>query len=94
MSEQLAMTFDVCQNRHKGSLESIAANPSPIAKSESYPRILALLAGQPMTSKEIARALGVELNCISGRCSELRFAGSIRKTGERREGAAVLEIKR
>jgi predicted transcriptional regulator len=42
------------------------------------------------TAKEVATALGVGLNEISGRCTELRAAGLVRKKGLRREGSAVL----
>ena len=42
------------------------------------------------TSKEIALALRVELNTISGRCTELVAEGRVVKTDRRREGCAVL----
>ena len=83
--------WDVCASRHRNSPESVAANPSMDAKRASYERILALLV-RPMTGKEIAAALGVELHVISGRLSELRHVLKLIKvTGIRRAGSAELK---
>jgi len=43
------------------------------------------------TAKEVARSLGVDLNVISGRFSELEGMGLLRLTGVRREGAREWE---
>lgn len=85
--------FDVCANRHRGNAESRAANPTREAKAQSHELILAELRLRgPMTSVELAAAMGTRVNCISGRLSELKAAGRIRKTGEIRDGCAVLEM--
>jgi predicted Rossmann fold nucleotide-binding protein DprA/Smf involved in DNA uptake len=84
--------LDICANRHKGSPESIAANPSQDAKRMVYKVITDLLTIQPMTSKEIAGAMNTTINCISGRLTEMRALGKVYKTGVRREGAAELAL--
>lgn len=86
--------FDVCANRHKGNAESVAANPSAAHKRATHERILALMGTRRMTSKEIASEMGLPLNCLSGRLSEMVAMGMIRRTGDRRDGAAVLEVCR
>lgn len=45
-----------------------------------------------VTSKEVARALDVPLNTISGRFSELKADGIIFDTQERRERSAVYSL--
>jgi hypothetical protein len=42
--------------------------------------------------KEIAVLMGKGFNAVAGRGSELKALGLVRKTGEVREGSAVLEI--
>lgn len=91
---QRTFDFDICRNRHRGSPESVAANPSQEHKRQSHERILALLVQKKMTGKEIADAMNVPFNTISGRCSEMKALKLIRKTGVRRDGAAELEIVR
>jgi hypothetical protein len=58
----------------------------------STTELLRLIAESPngMTVKEAARVLGVAQNLISGKATNLRTAGCVVKTGERRENAAVL----
>lgn len=87
--------FDICENRHRNSPESQAANPSIESKRASYAVILGLLKERPMTAKEIATAMGTTINCVSGRLSEMRLVLKvIAKTGIRREGSAELEVVR
>ncbi len=82
---------DVCENRHKGNAESIAANPDEATKRAAHTRILDLLVDNNLTSKEIAAKLGTELHCVSGRLSELLARGDImRVSNQRREGCSVL----
>jgi len=86
---------DITASRHRGSPESVAANPTREAKSQSHQLILAHLRQfGPMTCKELAHAMGTEMHCISGRLVELKMSGSIRKTLFRGDGGAVLEVAR
>lgn len=45
-----------------------------------------------ITVHEVARAFGKTPNCVSGRLAELKMAGKLKKSGERRNHAAVLVI--
>ncbi len=81
---------DITRNRHRDSPESIAANPSETAKRESHEKILALFDLGHWTGKEVAEALHKPFNAVSGRVSELRMLGKLVKTGERRDGGAIL----
>lgn len=83
--------LDICEGKHKGNPQSQAAFQS-VRHSERHAQIIELLRVRPMTSKEIARALGVQLNTISGRFSELRKAFLVVPTGITREGAMELKI--
>jgi len=85
---------DITANRHRGSAESIAANPTAESKRESHERILELLKRRPFTGKEMAEMLCVPFNTISGRFSELSQMGKIVKTGVRRDGAAELTLSK
>lgn len=84
--------LDVCENRHRGSPESIAAHDRVVStKREIHERILkAVKQRGSLTSHEIVRATGIPLQTVSARCSELKMVGKLIKTGERRNGAAVL----
>lgn len=88
---QLSIPWDLCRARHRGNAESVAANPPRHSKRQTHERILAVMGNRHMTSKELAAEMGVPLNCLSGRLSELRATGRLVATGERRDGAAVLE---
>jgi hypothetical protein len=94
MSLPLLDQIDVCENRHRNSPESIDAfEKVKHSKQAVYGRIMFLAqqrGERGVTSHEVAGALGRPLNCISGRLSELRMMGKLRKSGERRNGAAVL----
>jgi len=87
---------DICRNRHKNNPESEAAN----ARIQAHKTLLQqrvfnwiqVAGANGATSKEISRALDIPLHSVSGRLSELKKAGQIRKTGERREDAAVLVL--
>jgi hypothetical protein len=86
--------FDICRNRHRGNAESEAANTrleNSGAKSKQRARVLAAIqnAGvRGITCKELARKWGLDMNCISGRFSELKKDDLIIQAG-RREGCAV-----
>lgn len=84
---------DICAARHGGSAESRAAFAAIAAVlSVARGRVLLVIAESGpngCTAKEAADKLGVPLNTISGRFSELRKLRLIQKTGTRREGSAV-----
>lgn len=83
--------FDVCENRHKGNSESIAAH-AKVDKTRGQIEVIEALKFCPRTSKELAEYLNRPLNAISGRLSELKMLGIIEATGERRAGAAELRL--
>ena len=92
--QRLLFTTDLDPSRGRASPESrdawLRLHP---ALSDARKRGLAeVQAAGPggLTAKELAERWGVGLNTISGRFSELMALGLIRKTGSRREGAAVL----
>lgn len=92
---QLELRFDgsdICRNRHKGNESSKAANPKREAKRKMHQQIIGMLCRNTLTAKQIARALDVPFNTISGRFSELKAMGKIRGTGQRFEGSEYLEI--
>lgn len=85
-------TIDPCLSRHKGNEQSCEAwkRCSPEAMRS---KILEFYAeGWRGTAKEFAATFDMQLNRISGRFSELRQRGKLRKTGVVRDGAAELEI--
>ncbi len=90
--------FDITANRHRGNPESTTAFETAVKHraTDQQQRVLKCLRDRPagLTSEEIAGILGVTVNMISGRCSELKRDGKIYKHGTRltRSGnpAAVL----
>jgi hypothetical protein len=91
------MSNDPSRNRSRGSQESADAHEKVMySKTEMYERILKLARARGsygITVKEVAASFGKTPNEVSGRLSELRIHfKKLRKTGERRYGAAVLEI--
>lgn len=90
----LRLAVDPCERKHGGNeLSKIAHSKVVHSKQETYKKIIALLRARGeygCTSKEIAAAMGKQLNCISGRCSEIRAMGWVKDSGIRRDGAAVL----
>lgn len=88
----LATQPDICANRHRSSEESMAAFER-IASDlpEKRAEVLRAIAGYEsfgLTCKELAAAQGVGMNVISGRFTELKKDGLIRKTGVR-NGSAI-----
>jgi DNA-binding MarR family transcriptional regulator len=86
---------DITRNRHRGNAESEAANANVASRKEAqrwhvwnYLRV-----DGPHTSKEITVALMMNYTSVSARLSELKALNLIEKTGERREGCAVVKIK-
>ncbi len=85
---------DVCARRHRGSAESVNANAAiGPHKGELRERILARLRFPgPATVKEISSDLNIHYTTVSARLSELKADRLIEKTGERREGCAVVRV--
>lgn len=94
--EVITLAADVTRRKHKDNPQSNEAfEKVKHTKEDTYKKIMDLLAGRGSfgaTSKEIAAAFGVQLNCLSGRCSELLAMSWIRRNGEKRDGASVLVI--
>lgn len=86
--------IDICENRHGGSPESVAAHEKVIKeKAAMHERIITLVIARGdygVTVHEVAGAFGKDPNCVSGRLTELRTTGKLKKSGEKRHGAAVL----
>lgn len=89
---------DPCEKKHGGNENSVAAHDlASDGKEQRYREIIGLLAGagaEGMTAKEIARALGVQLNTVSGRFTELLASGRIGRLTAKREGSGVLVLAR
>jgi len=84
--------IDITSRKHRGSPESVEAHDRVVQSKELMrERIMYVVQDRgDATSKEIAYALGKQLHAISGRCSELVMQGRLKKSGKRRNGAAVL----
>lgn len=84
---QLAMNFDVSKGRENP--QSKAANPSRGSKRAMYDWILATLKQHgPLTGAELSRVMGIPFHRVSGRLTEMRGLGMIRRTGTVRDGGA------
>ena len=80
---------DICARRHRGNENSKAANASIRNRAERQLQILRVIRSQNgATVKEIARELGTQAHCISGRISELKASGDIFVDG-RRDGCGI-----
>ena len=85
-TQSMGELFDVCSNRHRGNAESEAAFQSTKDRlSVQRERVLKAIrdSDSGLTAEEIAMVLGTTVNAISGRCSELKMAGRIYKSGTR-----------
>lgn len=92
IEEILIRGADPSERKHGGNPQSVEAHKRVLpSKEATYKRIMEVLAKGPQTSKEIAAVLNVQLNCVSGRFSEMKQLCWIEETGERREGAAELK---
>ena len=84
---------DVTRNKHKGNAESSAAfqklKPSRLGLQHQV-MTYAVGALFGATLKEIVERSGLPIQTVSGRLAELKAAGMLEKTGERRAGCAVL----
>jgi hypothetical protein len=87
-SNLFSKTYDVCEPRHGGNVESVKANPTDEDKQRGRDRILKLIeaAGvEGLNSAEIEKALGVGKNYFSGRLRELFNDGEVFRLPSRPE---------
>lgn len=86
---------DVTRSHHHGNTESEDAFADKIEPHQGalQARVLAQFhkSGEA-TVKEITELTGLERLTVGARLTELKAAGMIEKTGERREGCAVLRL--
>ena len=74
---------DICRNRHRGADTSVLAH-ARVQKQRDRDEVLSILRREPATLDEVARRLDRQVNTISGRFTELKKAGQIIDTGERK----------
>jgi hypothetical protein len=87
----VAADDDITANRHGGNEQSIEANRlNRLGRECDRREIYRLICKRPRTIKECASEMGREFNTVSGRGTELLKLGLVRRTGEIRDGAAVL----
>jgi len=86
---------DVTRNRHRGNAESEAAYESVKHRmsADRHTILTYMRFSGPQTSKELSLNLQINYTTMSARLSELKAMGLIEKTGERREGCAVVRVK-
>ncbi len=95
----LTEVVDICARKHKGNEQSTQAfrNAVKHRATEQQQRVLKCLRDRPegLIAEEIAAILGVTVNMISGRCSELKRDGKIYKSGTRktRSGCSAAILK-
>src|SRR6184192_2913738 len=79
--------YDVCSNRHKGNKESQAAFAKIKDRLTGMQLVVLDLIRESgdrgMTCDEISAKMGRGENCYSGRISELKRLGKIKKNGTR-----------
>jgi predicted HTH transcriptional regulator len=95
VGEMVRMGADVCENRHRGNVESVLAHEKIVArKSKDYDVILKFYSEVgKATSHEVVAGTGIPLQTVSARLSELkRKLHRLKTTGQRKNGAAVLEM--
>jgi len=82
--------MDICQSRHRGNPESVAANErvQDFKRGDQARIWLFLKRSGPCTCKELEYCLEMKHQTCSARLSELKADGWVVKTGKRRDGAA------
>ncbi|MEG9430724.1 MarR family transcriptional regulator [Terriglobus sp. ADX1] len=93
LAADAAHAADICRSRHRGDANSNAAFEQHSEQFQTSRELVYLkLCRHPlgMTAKELAAHFGVPLHSISGRISELKLAGRVGCTGDRRERSAVV----
>ena len=90
--DKIEASPDICQNRHGGNPESVAAyNRLLKGKKKAALRVYEWIKKKGDTGvscKELAPEMGVDMSTISGRFTELRKEGLIEKIAVR-DGSAV-----
>lgn len=93
---------DICANKHQGNEMSVLANSkAAVAKQGRRKLVLDFIEASSaygVTSIEIANGLGLPLNAISGRISELKRAGYVidtcrTRTIDNRSAAVLVTIE-
>ena len=95
MMQTQLFSNDITIRRHKNNAASNDANVrANKTKPRDRMRVLdfAIRSGGRIYSKQVARALGVEIHQISGRISEMQAMGMFEDTGEREEGCRILRL--
>ncbi|MEI7850640.1 MAG: hypothetical protein WCH86_02295 [Kiritimatiellales bacterium] len=79
--------FDPCKRKHGGNAQSVAANRKNLqhraAQRKAVFDAISAAGGDGLTCRELAERMNVGMNCISGRFSELKAAGWIKKVNVR-----------
>lgn len=85
---------DICAGRHRGNPESIRAFEGLLdSLPERRRRVLRAIADQGengLTCRELAARWDVPMHQISGRLTELKASGLIRKNGVRERSAVMV----
>ena len=85
--------LDITRRKHRGSATSVEPFDCNAEKFESAREMVwhkLRLHPLGLTSKELALHFDVPLHSISGRITELKLAGRVLRTPERRDGCGVL----
>jgi hypothetical protein len=86
--------FDVCAGKHGGNEQSVDAFESVKGGMRvahiAILKFLELRGDHGATAQEYADRLGVPINKVSGRFSELKLMGRIEKTGVRNRGGVFV----
>lgn len=84
---------DITAGKHKGNTESREAHNKIVNKAKQQrAEVLGLISRHDgLTMKEVSVLMDIPFNAVSGRGSELKAQGRVYKTGEVRDGSAVLK---
>jgi hypothetical protein len=90
--EREGRVFDICSGRHQGNHESRAAfQGHALHRARQRARVLESIraaGASGLTCRELSKAWGCMMNQVSGRFSELKALGLVRKVGVR-DGSGV-----
>lgn len=91
---------DICEARHGGAPTSVEANPTQERKRILVDRCFGyIMEHGSATVDELSAAFNLTPNVISGRISEMKRAGILRESGERRptrsgrNAAVIVRVK-
>jgi hypothetical protein len=88
-------TEDPCESRHGGNIDSRAAwERVGLCRRQTYNKILAFYhaSPNPISPKEICEVMGIQLNVISGRFTELKEMGILHPIDDTFNGSRRLEL--